>query len=119
MDKYMVGLYFMSNLCIPSRLGQFEVKLMELCKLQLGIYLEHHCNRLGRTKKKTDKERDWMTYGRDTQVLHHLLAPLPPKASELWSTALQKSSEIECIVDERLTYLSTNAIGSPLRFKPA
>ena len=44
MDKYMVGLYFMSNLCIPSRLGQFEVKLMELCKLQLGIYLEHHCN---------------------------------------------------------------------------
>jgi hypothetical protein len=43
MDKYMVGLCFMSNLCIPSRLGQFEVKLTELCKLQLGIYLEHHC----------------------------------------------------------------------------
>ena len=39
----MVGLYFMSNLCIPSRLGQFEVKLMDLRKLQLGIYLEHHC----------------------------------------------------------------------------
>ena len=39
----MVGLYFMSNLCIPSRLGQFEVKPMELCKLQFGIYFEHHC----------------------------------------------------------------------------
>ncbi|KAJ6557427.1 hypothetical protein B0H10DRAFT_1967328 [Mycena sp. CBHHK59/15] len=36
------GLYFMSNLCIPSRLGQFGVKLMELCKLQFGIYFEHH-----------------------------------------------------------------------------
>ena len=44
MDKYMVGLYFMSNLCIPSSLGQFEVKPMELRKLQLGIYFEHHCS---------------------------------------------------------------------------
>jgi hypothetical protein len=39
----MVGLYFMSNFRIPSRLGQFGVKLMELRKLQFGTYLEHHC----------------------------------------------------------------------------
>ena len=39
----MVGLYFMSNFRIPSCLGQFGVKLMELRKLQFGIYLEHHC----------------------------------------------------------------------------
>jgi hypothetical protein len=39
-DKYVVGLYFMSNFCIPSYLGQSGMKLMELCKLQFSIYLE-------------------------------------------------------------------------------